>query len=143
MMDKFRFLDTLVHLRKHINIKFSWSWAIIGTAFIIFLTMPIILVLFHPKPLFAASPETTTSAPNAIDWGTAIKFGLGYLAIAISTGLAAVGAGVGTGIVGAAAVGVLAEKPDLFGRVLIFVGLAEGVAIYGLVMGIMILTQLK
>jgi V/A-type H+/Na+-transporting ATPase subunit K len=142
MMDKFRFLDTLGHLKKHVNIKFSWSWCIIGVAFTILLTVPFILVLFNPKPLFAAAPESS-GTQNVIDWGTAIKYGLGYLAIAISTGLAAVGAGIGTGIVGAAAVGVLAEKPDLFGRVLIFVGLAEGVAIYGLVMGIMILTQLK
>ena len=44
-------------------------------------------------------------------------------------------------IVGSAAVGALAEKPELLGRLLIFVGLAEGIAIYGLIVAILILNQ--
>ena len=44
--------------------------------------------------------------------------------------------------VGSAAIGALAEKPDLFGRVIILVGLAEGIAIYGLIVSILILNQL-
>ena len=43
---------------------------------------------------------------------------------------------------GSAAVGALAEKPDLFGRLLIFVGLAEGIAIYGVIISILILNRL-
>ena len=46
------------------------------------------------------------------------------------------------GRVGSAAVGALAEKPELFGRLLIFVGLAEGIAIYGLIVSILILNRL-
>ena len=44
--------------------------------------------------------------------------------------------------VGTAAIGALAEKPELFGRLLIFVGLAEGIAIYGLIVSILILNRL-
>ena len=44
--------------------------------------------------------------------------------------------------VGAAAVGAIAEKPELLGRVLILVGLAEGIAIYGLIIAILILNRL-
>ena len=44
--------------------------------------------------------------------------------------------------VGTAAVGALAEKPELFGRLLIFIGLAEGIAIYGLIVSILILNRL-
>ena len=44
--------------------------------------------------------------------------------------------------VGSAALGALAEKPDLFGRVLVMVGLAEGIAIYGLIVSILILNRL-
>ena len=44
--------------------------------------------------------------------------------------------------VGAAAVGALAEKPELFGRLLIFIGLAEGIAIYGLIVSILILNRM-
>jgi V/A-type H+-transporting ATPase subunit K len=61
------------------------------------------------------------------------------LAAGISTGLAALGAGVGVSGTGAAAIGAIAEKPEALGRSLIFVGLAEGVAIYGLLIAILVL----
>ncbi|MBN2002821.1 MAG: hypothetical protein JXA21_05650 [Anaerolineae bacterium] len=63
------------------------------------------------------------------------------LAAAISTGLAAVGAGIAVSGTGAAAVGAIAQKPDFFGRALIFVGLAEGIAIYGLIISFMVLNR--
>jgi V/A-type H+/Na+-transporting ATPase subunit K len=61
------------------------------------------------------------------------------LAAAISTGLACVGAGIAVASSGAAAVGAIAEKPEAFGRSLIFVGLSEGIAIYGLIISFLIL----
>ncbi len=61
------------------------------------------------------------------------------LAAGISTGLAALGAGVAVSGTGAAAIGAIAEKPEMFGRSLIFVGLAEGVAIYGLLIAFLVL----
>ena len=63
------------------------------------------------------------------------------LGAALSTGLAAIGAGIAVSGTGAAAVGAIAEKPEVFGRALIFVGLAEGIAIYGLIISFMILNQ--
>ena len=42
----------------------------------------------------------------------------------------------------AAALAVVAEKPEIFGRTLVYVGLAEGIAIYGLVVSILILGRL-
>ncbi len=65
--------------------------------------------------------------------------GKAFYAAALSTGIAAIAAGIAVAYVGTAAVGALAEKPELTGRVLIFVGLAEGIAIYGLITAIMIL----
>jgi len=61
------------------------------------------------------------------------------MAAALATGLAAIGAGIAVGIAGAAAIGAIAEKPELVGRTLIFVGLAEGIAIYGLIISFIIL----
>lgn len=63
------------------------------------------------------------------------------LAAAISTGLATIGAGIAVSATGAAAVGAIAEKPESFGRALIFVGLAEGIAIYGLIISFMLLNR--
>ena len=62
-----------------------------------------------------------------------------YLAIAIVVGLSCVGAGYAVGAVGAAAMGAVTERPELIGRAIIFVGLAEGIAIYGLLIAIMLI----
>jgi V/A-type H+-transporting ATPase subunit K len=60
-------------------------------------------------------------------------------AAAIAVGIGSMAGGGAVGYVGAAAMGAIGEKPELAGRALIFVGLAEGIAIYGLIIGIMIL----
>ena len=69
-------------------------------------------------------------------------WGLGFLAAAISTSVSAVAAGIAVSIVGSAALGAVAERPEVMGRSIIFVGLAEGIAIYGLIISIMILGKL-
>lgn len=66
----------------------------------------------------------------------------GLIAAALSTGLSALAGGYAVARLGTAAVGAMAEKPDLFGRLLIFVGLAEGIAIYGVIISILILNRL-
>jgi len=66
-----------------------------------------------------------------------VKFA--FLAASIAVGVGSLGAGAAVGYVGAAAMGAIGEKPELAGRALIFVGLAEGIAIYGLIIAIMIL----
>jgi V/A-type H+-transporting ATPase subunit K len=88
-----------------------------------------------------AAPHALAAAPAAGGLGVeAANYAL--LAAAISTALAALGAGFAVAKVGAAAIGALAEKPELFGRLLILVGLAEGIAIYGLIVSILILNRL-
>jgi V/A-type H+-transporting ATPase subunit K len=79
---------------------------------------------------FAGNAQQTTDTDLYVSLGAAI-----------STGLAAIGAGIAVSGTGAAAVGAIAEKPEVFGRALIFVGLAEGIAIYGLIISFMILNQ--
>ena len=66
----------------------------------------------------------------------------GFMAAALAAGLSSLGAAYAVARVGSAAMGALAEKPELFGRLLIFVGLAEGIAIYGLIISILILNRL-
>ncbi len=68
--------------------------------------------------------------------------GLALIGIGLPTALAAIGAGIALGPVGSAALAVIAEKPEMFGRTLIYMGLAEGIAIYGLVMSILLLGKL-
>ncbi len=68
--------------------------------------------------------------------------GLALIGIGLPTALAAIGAGIALGPVGSASLAVIAEKPEMFGRTLIYMGLAEGVAIYGLVMSILLLGKI-
>ncbi len=88
--------------------------------------------------IWLLSPETVMAA-GLLQGATADPYAT--LAAAISTGLACVGAGIATAGSGAAAVGAIAEKPETFGRALIFVGLSEGIAIYGLLISFLVLPR--
>ncbi|MGB5823810.1 MAG: ATP synthase subunit C [Proteocatella sp.] len=79
---------------------------------------------------------------NAATATSADASGMGYLAAALSTGLATIGAGYAVGSVGSAALGAVSEDQKILGKTLIFVGLAEGIAIYGLIVSILILGRL-
>ncbi len=65
------------------------------------------------------------------------------MSAAIVVGISCLGAAYAVGHVGSAAMGAASERPELMGRALIFVGLAEGIAIYGLIIGIMLLRLIK
>jgi V/A-type H+-transporting ATPase subunit K len=79
----------------------------------------------------------STSFAETVQTGKEVN-GNAMIGVALSTGLAALGAGIAVGMTGAAAIGAISEDPKMLGRSLIFVGLAEGIAIYGLVISIMI-----
>jgi V/A-type H+-transporting ATPase subunit K len=66
-----------------------------------------------------------------------------FASAAAASGLAALAAGYAVATVGTAAVGALAEKPELFGRLLVLVGLAEGIAIYGLIVAVLIFNRVS
>jgi V/A-type H+-transporting ATPase subunit K len=66
-----------------------------------------------------------------------------FFSAALVAGLAALGAADSVAVVGGAAMAAVAEKPETAGRALIFVGLAEGIAIYGIIIAIMILSYVK
>ena len=65
--------------------------------------------------------------------------GMRYLAAALSTGLATIGCGSAVASAASAATGAISENDKLLGKTLIYVGLSEGIAIYGLVISILIL----
>lgn len=70
------------------------------------------------------------------------SYGLGYIAAALSTGLSCIGAGIAVASAASAALGAISEDSSILGKSLIFVALAEGVALYGLIVSIMILGKL-
>jgi V/A-type H+-transporting ATPase subunit K len=92
--------------------------------------------------LLPSASHAQTPAAAAVIRSDSMLMGWAFLSAALSTGLAALGAGYAVARVGSAAIGAVAEKPDLFGRVLVLVGLAEGIAIYGLIVSILILNRI-
>jgi V/A-type H+-transporting ATPase subunit K len=96
------------------------------------------LVVWLIAATTAAAEDTTAIAravePAVMQWG--------FVAAALAAGLSAIGAAYAVAVVGGAAMGAVAEKPEVAGRALVFVGLAEGIAIYGLIVAIMILGYL-
>lgn len=68
--------------------------------------------------------------------------GMGFIAAALVTGLAAVGAGIAVAAAAPAAIGAVSEDPKSFGKAIIFVVLGEGIAIYGLLISILIINKL-
>jgi V/A-type H+-transporting ATPase subunit K len=68
--------------------------------------------------------------------------GLALIGVGIPTAFASIAAAIALGPVGSSALAVLAEKPEMFGRTLVYLGLAEGIAIYGLVISILMLGRI-
>ena len=81
-------------------------------------------------------------AEAAASSGATIATGMGYLAAALVTGLSCIGGGIAVASAASAALGAISEDSSVLGKSLIFVGLAEGVCLYGLIISFMILGNL-
>ncbi len=106
------------------------------TAFVGLLSIAGSFFLLLPDALAASDVKEGIVLLDPVIW----KWG--FIAAALSTGLSSLGAAYAVGVVGTAAMGALTEKPELFGRLLIFVGLAEGIAIYGVIISVLILDKI-
>ena len=81
--------------------------------------------------LYAQASQPEVSSSGNLQWG--------LIAAAIAFGFGALGAGIAIANVGAAAMGAIAEKPEVASQALIFVALAEGVVVFGFITALMIL----
>ncbi len=102
-------------------------------SFLFFGTMLVCSALFFTGNAFAA--EETAAAVNP-------AAGMICLAAALSTGLACIGGGIAVSAATSAALGAISEDGSILGKSLIFVGLAEGVCLYGLIISFMIIGRL-
>lgn len=92
--------------------------------------------------MMLASPENVQAAEAATSSSATIATGMGYLAAALVTGLSCIGGGIAVASAASAALGAISEDSSVLGKSLIFVGLAEGVCLYGLIISFMILGNL-
>ena len=92
--------------------------------------------------MFGGSASAAETAETAAAAAGGLSTGLGYLAAGLSIGLSCVGGGIAVASAASAALGAISEDSSILGKSLIFVGLAEGVCLYGLIIAFMILGQL-
>lgn len=97
-----------------------------------FSTLIVSNIMMFSGKVFAAD------ATGSVGVGT----GMGYIAAALVTGLSTIGAGIAVAAASSSALGAISEDPKLMGKSLIFVALAEGIALYGLLVTFSILARL-
>ena len=120
--------------------KFVWFSVAVTVVFVAFMLVTLMGALAPrayaqeaTQPATGQSTTTTTGKLNPAAHGMAL------LSASIVMCVSCVAAGVAVGMTGSAAIGAVAERPELMGRTVLIVGLAEGIAIYGLIIAIMIL----
>jgi V/A-type H+-transporting ATPase subunit K len=116
----------------------KWFKPALGAQLVVFVGAQLGLLLLGVSEVMAE--ETAELAANAAQMSTGM--GLAILGVGVPTGLSTIGAGIAVGPIGAASLAAVMERPEALGRSLIFLGLAEGIAIYGLVMSILLLNRL-
>ena len=88
-----------------------------------------LLVYILTKRVDAAEEAALSVSPGGIQ----------YIAAALSVGTGSIACGIAVASAASAAIGAISENENIFGKTLVYVGLAEGVAIYGLLIALMIL----
>lgn len=118
------------------NVQKRWK-SVVGVNLLVFVGAQIGLLVLGMQDAMAEVAADTGGTREI-----SVGLGLSLIGIGIPTALATIGAGIAVGPVGAASLAVISEKPELFGRTLIYLGLAEGIAIYGLVVTILMLGKI-
>lgn len=89
--------------------------------------------------MFAPQASAEAAAASSAD---GLAAGLGYIGAALATSISGIGGGIAVASAASAALGAVSEDSSVLGKSLIFVGLAEGVCLYGFIISIMILGKL-
>ena len=117
---------------------------LIGSALLTFMVAALVLAVIvttgdgatadtSATATMAPAPSVQTEQAASVDSGSA------FIGAAIAVAASALGAGIAIAYAGSAALAAVSERPELFGRAMVVVGLAEGVAIYGLIVAVLIL----
>ncbi len=111
------------------------GYRLMSMAWLVLAAMVIVTCVMGGWSLAKASG--TEPGPTATGQDSYRTFGLA-LGAGLAAGLSIIGAGLAIGRVGSAAIGALAEKPEMMGRAIVFVGLAEGIAVLGFAIAILL-----
>jgi V/A-type H+-transporting ATPase subunit K len=93
----------------------------------------LVLATTAPESTAATLPHATAAATSSSASGAAL------LGAAIAVAGSSIGAAIAVAYTGSAALAAMSERPELFGRAMVIVGLAEGIAIYGLIVSVILI----
>jgi len=85
------------------------------------------------------SSAATATLPQAAAATTTATNGSALIGAAIAVAGSSIGAAIAVAYTGSAALAAMSERPELFGRAMVIVGLAEGIAIYGLIVSVILI----
>ena len=97
----------------------------------------VLLVLAATGHPAAADPGTLVT--SAADTSTSTANGSALIGASIAVAGSSIGAAIAVAYTGSAALAAMSERPELFGRAMVIVGLAEGIAIYGLIVAVILI----
>jgi len=83
-----------------------------------------------------AAPSAAAASAGA---ATASSSGQAFIGAAIAVAGSSIAAGIAVAYTGSAAIAAMSERAEMFGRAMVIVGLAEGIAIYGLVVAVILI----
>jgi V/A-type H+-transporting ATPase subunit K len=109
-----------------------------GGIVVLFFGAQVALVLMGAGDVMAQVDAAAAEGVKEISTG----MGLAIIGVGVPTAFSTLAAGIAVGPIGAASLAAVAEKPEMFGRTLVYLGLAEGIAIYGLVLSIILLDKI-
>ncbi len=109
--------------------------AILGSTVVMgALAVVVVVLAANADPAVAQAVAADTSSTSAASSNWAALIGA-----AVAVGASCIGAAIAVASTGSAALATMSERPELFGRAMVIVGLAEGIAIYGLIVAIILM----
>ncbi|WNM24987.1 ATP synthase subunit C [Demequina capsici] len=91
-----------------------------------------LVLMTGPAADAATATDTATQTASTAN-------GSALIAAAIAVAGSSIGAAIAVAYTGSAALAAMSERPEMFGRAMVVVGLAEGIAIYGLIIAIILI----
>jgi V/A-type H+-transporting ATPase subunit K len=119
---------TFVMLRRH---RVATTRILLAANGIMLLVALVLVVMAITAPPSSAAVLAASGAAKAVNGSALLGAGI---AIAGSS----IGGGIAVAYTGSAALAAMSERPEMFGRAMVIVGLAEGIAIYGLIVAVIL-----
>jgi V/A-type H+-transporting ATPase subunit K len=117
------------------GVPLRWALAVSGLIAVSATTLVLVALTAGPSAAAVAGSSATATAAAA----TAGSSGSALIGAAIAVAGSSIGAAIAVAYTGSAALAAMSERPELFGRAMVIVGLAEGIAIYGLIVSIILI----